>query len=137
VPNARPGARAPHCWVATAGHLDERFSLHDLFGKEFVLLTYGPLGVAWATDVAAPVGRTAVRHYRVGAPGTEADLIDLDGSWCRYYGIEADGAVLVRPDGHVSWRARTAPEEHEGVGVRDALEIALARRTKKVEEHAA
>jgi len=137
VPNARPGARAPHCWVARAAKPGERIALQDLFGKEFVLLTHGPRSTAWATDVAVPVGRTGVRHYRVGARGTDADLIDLDGAWLRCYGIDAEGAVLIRPDGHVSWRARTAPEAHKGAGVREALEISLGHRMKNVEDDAA
>jgi putative polyketide hydroxylase len=130
VPNARPGARAPHCWVATAEQPESRVPLHDFFGKDFVLLTYGSRGAAWAIDVALSVGRTPVRCYHVGAPGTAADLVDLDGTWPRYYGIDDNGAVLIRPDGHVSWRARCAPDAYEGVGVREALEISLGRRKK-------
>jgi 2-polyprenyl-6-methoxyphenol hydroxylase-like FAD-dependent oxidoreductase len=137
VPNARPGARAPHCWVARADKPDERIAIHDLFGKEFVLLTHGLRSTAWATDVALPVGRTGVSHYRVGAPRSDANLIDLDGTWARFYGIDSEGAVLVRPDGHVSWRARGTPDQHVGIGVREALEIALGRRSKQPEVHAA
>jgi len=112
-------------------------TLHDLFGRDFVLLTYGLRSKAWATDVAMGVGQTTVRHYSVGALGADADLIDIDGAWPRYYGIDAEGAVLVRPDGHVAWRARTAPDMHEGVGVREALEISLGRRMNEVEDPAA
>ena len=137
VPNARPGARAPHCWVATARKPDERTALHDLFGKEFVLLTHGPNGAAWAEDLAAPLGHTVVRHFHVDSTGSGADLIDLDDAWPRCYGIEGDGAVLVRPDGHVSWRARTRPDVHTGVRAREALEIALGRRMKESKDHAA
>ena len=137
VSNARPGARAPHCWVATAAAPDARVPLQDLFGKDFVLLTYGPRSTAWATDVAVPVGRTVVRHYHVGAPGSDADIFDVDGAWSSVYGIDAEGAVLIRPDGHVSWRARCAPDAHTGVGVREALEISLGHRMKRSEDHAA
>jgi 2,4-dichlorophenol 6-monooxygenase len=137
VPNARPGARAPHCWVATAAKPNARISIHSLFGKEFVLLTYGPRSTAWATDVTVPVGRTAVRHYHVGAADTEADVLDLDGAWSRAYGIDAEGAVLIRPDGHVTWRARCTPDAHKGIGVREALEIAFGHRMKRSEDHAA
>jgi hypothetical protein len=31
------------------------------------------------------------------------------GGFLEAYGIEADGAVLVRPDGHVAWRSCAAP----------------------------
>ena len=35
VPNARPGSRAPHCWLRRG---EERLSTLDLFGTDFVLL---------------------------------------------------------------------------------------------------
>jgi hypothetical protein len=35
------------------------------------------------------------------------DLIDADGTWHEAYGVETDGAVLVRPDGYVGWRSRS------------------------------
>ena len=38
--------------------------------------------------------------------GTNADFGDPDGQWVERYGVEKDGAVLVRPDGHVAWRQR-------------------------------
>lgn len=137
VPNARPGARSPHCWVGTPGEPDARRPLHDFLGKQFVLLTHGARGRGWAAEAAVPVGRTTVRHWHVGPAGSDADLFDLDGAWPRRYGVASEGAVLVRPDGHVSWRARTAPELHRGVGVREALQIALGHRLQKTEGHAA
>jgi hypothetical protein len=33
-------------------------------------------------------------------------LIDPQNEWPSLYGIEPDGAVLVRPDGHVAWRTQ-------------------------------
>ncbi len=35
-----------------------------------------------------------------------AGLTDL-GDFCGAYGITPDGAVLIRPDGHVAWRHTT------------------------------
>jgi hypothetical protein len=125
VPNARPGARAPHCWVARPSEPEARFPIQDLFAREFVLLTHGPRGAAWARELDARVPTT---HYRVGAPGTDADLLDVDGTWTRDYGIGENGAVLVRPDGHVCWRAFAGPGGHTGIGLGDALDIALGRR---------
>ena len=43
--------------------------------------------------------------------GKEGDLIDLDGNWHEVYGVETDGAVLVRPDGYVAWRGRSVASE--------------------------
>jgi hypothetical protein len=128
VPNARPGARAPHCWLARGGHGDSRFAMHDLFTTDFVLLTHGERGAAWARMLDGRTEAVPLRHYCVGDPGSAADLIDLEGTWRHDYGIERDGAVLVRPDGHVCWRAFFGPERHRGLGVAEALEIAVGRR---------
>jgi putative polyketide hydroxylase len=43
VPNARPGARAPHLWLERRG---QRISTLDLFDSAFVALT-GPNGDSW------------------------------------------------------------------------------------------
>lgn len=84
VPSARPGHRAPHVWIDHAGR---RISTLDLFGEWFALLVDRD-GIG-TTDADVPF-RTHV------IPGDE---------WRSAYGIEPGGAVLVRPDGHVAWRA--------------------------------
>jgi len=118
VPSATPGARAPHVWL---GHPEARLSTLDLFGSTFTLLA-GPEGGAWCT-VAAEVERelgVPIDRYRIGGPG----LRDL-GGFSEAYGLGEDGAVLVRPDGHVAWRSATGP----GISavLRDAVEDILAR----------
>ena len=89
IPSAWPGARAPHAWVQTDSG---RLSTVDLVGNGFVLLA-GAKGGAWA-DAARPL------QVKPMVLGDEEPWRDL-------YGIEADGAVLVRPDGHVGWRSAT------------------------------
>jgi hypothetical protein len=118
VPSATPGARAPHVWL---GHPEARLSTLDLFGSGFTLLA-APGGGAWCS-VAAEVGRelgVPIDRYRIGAPG----LRDL-GGFTGAYGLGEDGAVLVRPDGHVAWRSSTGPGN--GTSLRDAVEHILAR----------
>ncbi len=118
VPSATPGARAPHVWLGAPG---VRLSTLDLFGSAFSLLA-GPGGDAWCT-VAAEVEReldVPIDRYRIGAPG----LRDL-GGFTEAYGLGADGAVLVRPDGHVAWRS--ACGLGNGAVLRDAVEHILAR----------
>lgn len=93
--------RAPHVWLERAG---QRLSTLDLFGMSFVLLA-GRTGAAWcqaATEVAH-ARRLPLHAFTVGP---QEDLVDPDGSWARTYAVEQDGAVLVRPDGHVAWRCR-------------------------------
>ncbi|SRR6266487_377998 len=45
--------------------------------------------------------------YIIGERGSNADLIDVNNLWSSTYGVESTGAVLVRPDGFVAWRANT------------------------------
>src|SRR5918993_65241 len=98
--NGQPGTRAPHVWLARDG---QRLSTIDLFGCRFVLLT-GNDGGAWV-DAARSITDTVVDAYRIGDRG---DLTDADHLWTEAYGVTAGGAVLVRPDGFVAWRAERA-----------------------------
>ena len=97
VPCARPGSHAPHLWMERDG---ARVSLLDLFGTRFVLLTGIEGADAWRRAVASA--------------SPEVDLVvvgetvhDPERRWRTLYGV-ADGAVLVRPDGHVAWRSANA-----------------------------
>ena len=96
-----PGSRAPHIWVQQAG---KRVSTLDLFGSGFTLLA-APEGKAWATaarGAAKDVG-VALDAYTFGQK-----LRDPENRFTTAYGLTAAGAVLVRPDGFVAWRARSA-----------------------------
>jgi 2-polyprenyl-6-methoxyphenol hydroxylase-like FAD-dependent oxidoreductase len=121
---AVPGMRAPHLWLGLDGR---RVCLHDLVHDSFVLLT-GSGGQAWAEAASGLRGHPAIplRTYRVGAgsPGTE--LADVDGCWQARYGVGADGAVLIRPDGYVGWLCE-APGEDPAVLLPLALRRILAR----------
>jgi putative polyketide hydroxylase len=99
APTGRPGHRAPHLWLNRNG---DHVSTLDLFDRKFALLTT-PAGRRNA--VALP--EDAVDIFAIGDGG---DLQDPEGRFCDLYGIEADGAVLVRPDGHVAWRRRSTGE---------------------------
>jgi putative polyketide hydroxylase len=104
--DGRPGTRAPHLWVEYQG---KRISTLDLFGKGFVLLA-GPDGGAWqksAADVACHLGLD-LAAYRIGPTG---DLVAPQRRWLANAGIAAKGAILVRPDGFVAWRARKQPAD--------------------------
>jgi len=105
VPHAKPGWRAPHFWLRLPD--GTRQSSVALFDSAFVLLA-GERGDGWI-EAAARLqehGETtrlpALEAWRV-APG--ADLAPEPGTnFHSLYGIDADGAVLVRPDGHVAFR---------------------------------
>jgi 2-polyprenyl-6-methoxyphenol hydroxylase-like FAD-dependent oxidoreductase len=107
-PSARPGTRAPHVVVARKG---DAVSTLDLIDRNFVLLA-GVDGEAWcgaARDAAARLD-VDLAVYRLGAGG---DLGDPDGRFSEIYATGAEGAVLVRPDGFIAWRARSASAEPE------------------------
>jgi 2-polyprenyl-6-methoxyphenol hydroxylase-like FAD-dependent oxidoreductase len=118
-PTGRPGFRAPHVELARNGSL---LSTLDLSAASFVLFT-GVDGDAWVEAASAVAGELGVPvdAYRVGA-----DLMDPSGAFFSSYGIDTAGASLVRPDGHVVWRARTAVEDLRAA-LRDALALALCR----------
>jgi putative polyketide hydroxylase len=101
VPSARPGGRAPHVWIKRG---NEQISILDLFGVHFTLLA-GADGAAWAraADAVAPSWPPLIAHVI----GTDSEVSDPDGNWHAAYGIDAGGAVLVRPDGYVAWRSRS------------------------------
>lgn len=127
LPNARPGSRAPHVWLDQGGR---RISTLDLFGSGFVVLT-GSSGQEWI--LAA--GEVAQKHaiplaaYCIGPDGDFTCPID---AWKTAYGIEQDGAVLIRPDGFVAWRCLSGVVDtrHE---LDRAIRIAVANLVYKDE----
>jgi hypothetical protein len=125
-PDARPGARAPHAWLSIGS---ERVSTLDLLGREFVLLTAGD-GAPWREVAAGVVAGVAADGFdvplRVRSVGRW--LHDVDGTFASAYELGDGGAVLVRPDGIVAWRTRTAPADR-GRALGAALSIALGRGT--------
>jgi putative polyketide hydroxylase len=107
VPTARPGSRAPHLWLFKG---DLQISTLDLYDTRFVLLS-GPAGRRWQTaanEVSQRL-RTPIDSYIVGSEGP---LLDRTGEWAKLYGVEPEGAVLVRPDGHVAWRTQASAAEN-------------------------
>jgi len=120
-PSGRPGFRAPHLPITVGGV--ERSTI-DLFGRRFAVLV-GSAAESWceAAQAACSALGVPVDTYRVGD-----GVIDPSGKVEAAYGTGPDGAVLVRPDGFVAWRA-TAPHPAAGTELRGALAAALARPT--------
>jgi 2,4-dichlorophenol 6-monooxygenase len=110
-PTTWPGARVPHAWLFTA--TDKQVSTLDLCGKgRFSLLT-SLTGEAWIEAVEAinkEMGIDIVAH--VIAPRHQ--YRDLRVEWARIREVEESGAILVRPDFIVCWRAHQLPEDPEG-----------------------
>jgi putative polyketide hydroxylase len=93
-----PGTRAPHVVLRRDGAL---LSTLDLFGQRFVLLP-GSAGQAWSA-AAGHVARQLSIPLEIHPIGST--LVDSEGRFGEAYGMRDTGAVLVRPDGIVAWRA--------------------------------
>jgi 2,4-dichlorophenol 6-monooxygenase len=119
TPCSRPGHRAPHCWLDREG---VRVSTHDLTGADatFVLLARD---FAWraAAEAAAKATGASVTCVVVGRGG---DVLDAEARWADLSGVQADGAVLVRPDNMVGWRSAAMPAD-AGAALTEALRAIL------------
>lgn len=109
---ARPGARAPHVWLP-----DGRSTL-DLFGHGFILLRLG---------ADAPSGESLQRA--TAEAGLPLQVVMLDAP--EVFDLYQRRLVLVRPDGHVAWRADTEPQDARAVidVVRGAGPLAASGRS--------
>jgi 2-polyprenyl-6-methoxyphenol hydroxylase-like FAD-dependent oxidoreductase len=105
VPTTRPGARLAHAWISRGG---ERCSTLDLVPYDGFTLLAGPDGAAWAS--AADRLRTIPMQCLIAG----RDFEDPAGEWAAVCGMGRDGALLVRPDQHVAWRAAEAPHDAAG-----------------------
>jgi 2-polyprenyl-6-methoxyphenol hydroxylase-like FAD-dependent oxidoreductase len=110
--HGRIGRRAPHVWIDEA----KGISTLDFYGRNFVFLT-GPDGRGWRDTMAAIAGRQ----------GIDVDIHTIDA--CEAHGITQTGALLVRPDGFVAWRAASSvpdPFAFLTLGLRSALSAVVS-----------
>lgn len=104
-PTTRPGHRLPHAWLEQDG---KRVSTLDIIGHGRFTMLIGTQGEIWrqAVDRVAETYGLAIDVQEVGSSGDFKDL----GDWVRVRAVDEGGAILVRPDGHVGWRALTKSE---------------------------
>ena len=105
-----PGTRIPHLWLERQG---QRISTLDLLDGRFVLFA-GPHGAAWC-EAARALARRGASDLAAYGLGPGADLPDVENAWETKMGVSSEGAVLVRPDGFVAWRAHTRASDAESV----------------------
>jgi putative polyketide hydroxylase len=117
----QPGTRVPHAWVQHGG---QRVSTLDLLAGRFTLLTAED-GAAWAEAAAGASAALGV-PIAVHQIGRSGDALDPDGAWAQATGLAAGGALLLRPDDFVGWRADELPADPEKQ-LRQALSAILAR----------
>lgn len=94
IQTARPGHRAPHCW------LKDGSSIIDVFGRGFVLLCFGKDAPAIQRIVDAARG--------VGLPLDCVPITEVEPA-----NLYQRRLVLVRPDGMVAWRGESLPDNVE------------------------
>ncbi|MDX6198517.1 MAG: putative polyketide hydroxylase [Actinomycetota bacterium] len=106
VESGRPGARAPH---VTLEDVDgRRISTIDACAGAFVVLSGDPRAESQASDVPLAV-------LDVG-PGRSYRCVDRP--WQDAYGVKPEGAVVIRPDGHVAARFQDASGDAVGAARR-------------------
>ncbi|HME76780.1 MAG TPA: FAD-dependent monooxygenase [Mycobacterium sp.] len=117
----QPGTRVPHAWVQHGGR---RVSTLDLLGRNFTVLT-GDDGAPWVEAAAAASTALGV-PIAVHQIGPADDILDPDGAWAKATELQPGGALLVRPDDFVGWRADRLPADPESE-LRQALSAILGR----------
>jgi 2,4-dichlorophenol 6-monooxygenase len=116
LPTTRPGAKTPHAWITRDG---ERASILDLLPYDGFTLITGPEGEPWARAARELGGCRALIAGR--------DFTDPEGAWSAVSEIGPAGAILVRPDQHVAWRAHELAGDPAAT-LATALSTVLGRR---------
>jgi 2,4-dichlorophenol 6-monooxygenase len=108
-PSTRPGARFPHLWLNPP---ENSWSTHDLLDPAGFTLLLGGGGGAWG-HAARQVQGSLRSKLQVQELGSLCDTIEAQRALEQLCGIGHDGALLVRPDGHVAWRETARPNNSE------------------------
>ena len=116
-----PGARLPHVWLTKDR---ANYSSLDIVGHGRFTVITGIGGDAWvkAAKVVAASG-LPIAAVTVG-PGCEYE--DPFGDWARASEVDDNGAILVRPDHVVAWRAK-AGVNNAGAELAGALKRILGK----------
>ncbi|MDR6173400.1 2,4-dichlorophenol 6-monooxygenase [Nocardioides zeae] len=122
VMSTSPGAHLPHAWV---GDNVTKHALMDLAPYARWTLLTGITGEAWS-DAAAAVASDLGIPLATVVIGPGRAVEDLYFDWAKLREVEECGAVLVRPDKHVAWRATNLPDDPTAV-LREAVATLLGR----------
>ena len=109
----------PHDWLDETGG---RSTLDLVTLDRPVLFSFGE-HVAWRNAL----GAADVAMVRVGV-----DTPALE-SWRTLCAVDEDGALLVRPDHHVAWRAQSSTQLHE---VEHALDVLAGKSPRPISSRA-
>ncbi|MEV7004872.1 FAD-dependent monooxygenase [Streptosporangium sp. NPDC051022] len=105
--SAHPGRHLPHVWLTRN---QRRVPLFDLCGKGAFTLLTGPRGEVWR-EAAAKVAEELGVSIQVHTIGVGCDYEDGYGDYGAICEVAEDGALLVRPDHMVAWRAQNSGDD--------------------------
>lgn len=117
-----PGSHLPHAWVGDHRH---KVAMMDLAPYTRFTLITGIAGEAWEV-AAAKVGQELGVDLAAVVIGPGREVTDLYYDWARLREIDESGALLVRPDKHIGWRAAELPDDPVSA-LRDAMTRILGR----------
>ncbi|MGW6425075.1 FAD-dependent monooxygenase [Nocardia sp. NPDC055053] len=121
-PTTHPGAYLPHAWVE---HQRRKVSTLDLAGHGRYCLIVGIGGEPWA-GAAEKISMELGIELPVFAIGPRCEYDDVVGEWAGLRETDDGGALLIRPDRHIAWRAHTRdtnPDKTLRTAVRQALAL--------------
>ncbi len=138
-PTTWPGSRLPHCWIERDGAIISTLDL--VTGRNFQLLIHEDHRDTWAETVVRirqesgiPLVCTCICQAELLRTTTIAGVdmaFDLHNAWASLSEVGTEGAILVRPDGHVAWRTNLCPKDPEKT-LHDVMGICLSTRTPVV-----
>lgn len=119
-PSTYPGCRLPHVWLNKAVP-KEPVSTIDLAGHGAFTILTGIGGDVWKQAAQTVSARLGV-PINVHSIGFRQEWEDVYYDWEAVRDVEESGAILVRPDRFIAWRAKSAPNTEEA-SVSDLLKV--------------
>jgi 2,4-dichlorophenol 6-monooxygenase len=101
--STRPGNRLPHAWLERNSQRLSTLDLVDVKSIHWLLITDGERIDEWrhaVSQISYPID-----VVEIGGSASKGGYQDADGTWAKVSGVKTGGAVLVRTDNHVAWRA--------------------------------
>ena len=124
-PDTRPGSPLPHAVVTC---LDESRALRNVAPPTHWMLIAGEDGADWCAGAVAASSARGIDLTAVRVGHLEGDWLDPRLAFVRLREFGRDGAILVRPDRVIAWRALEPASDAEAqIGA--VLDQVLARRT--------
>jgi hypothetical protein len=117
VPNTNPGSRLPHVWLlpspSPSAPVGKLVSTIDIAGHGIFTLFTGPMGRMSWDAAASAIAKLLHVEIKTVCVGFRQEFEDPYFGWEQVCGKEIgeEGAVLVRPDRFVGWRAGPGGEE--------------------------